>query len=67
MKQLTIRVSDAELERRILDLAEQQGLSLNQAAVRLLSKGAGIQHANWLHLPSTFLPGFPPGTFLSEG
>jgi len=44
VKQLTIRVADAELERRILDLAEEEGLSMNQAAVRLLAKGAGLRH-----------------------
>lgn len=42
MKQLTIRVADAELERRIVDLAEEEGLSINQVAVRLLAKGAGL-------------------------
>ena len=42
MKQLTIRVADAELERRIVDLAEEEGLSMNQVAVRLLAKGAGL-------------------------
>lgn len=44
MRQLTIRVADAELERRILALAEEEGLSVNQAVVRLLAKGAGMPH-----------------------
>ena len=44
MKQLTIRVADAELERRILDLADEEGLSVNQAVVRLLARGAGMWH-----------------------
>ena len=42
MKQLTIRLNDPEIEQRILKLAKEEGLSLNQAAIRLISKGAGI-------------------------
>ncbi len=42
MKQLTIRGFDQELEQRIRGLARMEGLSLNQAALRLLRKGAGI-------------------------
>jgi len=40
-KQLTIRYDD-ELAREIEDLARREGLSRNQAVLRLLRKGAGI-------------------------
>ena len=43
MKQLTIRIKDPELERRIDQLAREEGTSLNQAALRILRKGAGIE------------------------
>jgi hypothetical protein len=39
--QLTIRYDDV-LAREIEDLARREGISHNQAAVRLLRKGAGI-------------------------
>jgi hypothetical protein len=39
--QLTIRYGD-DLARQIADLARQEGLSRNQAVLRLLRKGAGI-------------------------
>lgn len=42
MKQMTIRGFDQELELRIRRLARQEGISLNQAVLRLLQKGAGI-------------------------
>ena len=42
MKQLTIRGFDLELERQIRELARSEGISLNQAVLRLLRKGAGI-------------------------
>ncbi len=42
MKQLTIRGFDPELERRIEELARSEGISLNQAVLRLLRKGSGI-------------------------
>jgi len=42
MTQLTIRGFDAELERAIRSLAKAEGLSLNQAALRLLRRGAGL-------------------------
>ena len=41
MTQLTIRF-DEGLERHIRALAEAERISLNQAAVRLLRKGAGL-------------------------
>jgi hypothetical protein len=40
MKQLTIRGFDRDLERRLRELARREGLSLNQAALRLLQRGA---------------------------
>jgi len=42
MRQLTIRGFEPELERRIRQLARQEGISLNQAVLRLLRKGSGI-------------------------
>lgn len=42
MKQLTIRGMDEELERRLVELAEREELSLNQAALRLMKAGAGL-------------------------
>jgi len=43
MQQLTVRGFDQELERRIRDLAKRTGISLNQAVLRLLRKGAGLE------------------------
>jgi plasmid stability protein len=42
LKQLTIRGFDADLERRLRLEARRGGLSLNQAALRLLRRGAGL-------------------------
>ncbi len=42
MNQLTIRGFDEELERKIRELADGEGISLNQAVLRLLRTGAGI-------------------------
>ena len=42
MTQLTIRGFDRELERRIRELASNEGLSLNQAALRLLRRATGL-------------------------
>lgn len=42
MKQLTIRGFDPELERKIRVLARNERISLNQAVLRLLRKGAGL-------------------------
>jgi hypothetical protein len=42
MKQLTIRGFDEELKHRIERLARFEGISLNQAVLRLLRKGAGL-------------------------
>ena len=43
MKQLTIRITDPELECHIDQLARAEGISLNQAALKVLRKGAGIE------------------------
>ena len=42
MKQLTLRGFDAELERAIETVADEYGISLNQAVLRLLRRGAGL-------------------------
>jgi hypothetical protein len=42
VKQLTIRGFDKELAQRIERLARIEGISLNQAVLRLLRKGAGL-------------------------
>ncbi len=41
-KQLTLRGFDADLERALVKEARAHGLSLNQAAVKLLRRGAGL-------------------------
>ena len=43
MKQLTIRGFDDELERRLREIAGEEGISLNKAALKLLRRGAGLQ------------------------
>jgi hypothetical protein len=43
MKQLSLRGFDPELEERIRELARKEGISLNQATLRLLRKGAGLE------------------------
>ncbi len=42
MNQLTLRGFDDELSDGIRRLAKREGISMNQAALRLLRKGAGI-------------------------
>ena len=42
MKQLTIRGLDRLLERKIRQLAREEGLSLNEAVLELLREGAGV-------------------------
>ena len=42
MNQLTIRGIDDALESRIQQLAHQEGISLNRAAMKLLRRGAGL-------------------------
>jgi hypothetical protein len=43
--QLTVRGFDPALERRLRELAEREGLSLSQAAVKLMRRGAGLEAA----------------------
>lgn len=42
MKQLTIRGFDKALQRELEDLAREQNLSLNKAALELMRRGAGL-------------------------
>ena len=42
MKQLTVRGFDDDLERIIRQMARREGISLNQAALKLLRRGAGL-------------------------
>ena len=42
MKQLTLRGFDKELERKLRELAKSEGISLNQAVLRLLRKATGL-------------------------
>ena len=42
MNQITVRGLDDELGARLRRLAKREGLSLNQAALRLLRRGAGL-------------------------
>ena len=42
MKQLTVRGFDDDLERAIRQLARRERISLNQAALKLLRRGAGL-------------------------
>ena len=42
MKQLTVRGFDDEVAEHIRRLAKRDGVSLNQAALKLLRKGAGL-------------------------
>lgn len=43
MKQLTVRGFDLELERVLLKLSEEEGISLSQAALKLMREGAGLR------------------------
>ena len=45
MNQLTVRGFDDELIAKLRGLAEQEGTSLNQAALKLLRRGAGLAEA----------------------
>ncbi len=42
MNQLTVRGFDDELSAAMRRLAKREGISLNQAALRLIRKGAGL-------------------------
>jgi hypothetical protein len=43
--QLTVRGFEPRLERALKELAEREGISLSQAAVKLMRRGAGIERA----------------------
>lgn len=43
VRQLTIRIADSDLERRILEVASREGISLNGAVLRLLRRAAGLE------------------------
>ena len=45
MRQLTVRGFDAALVDRITRLANEEGISLNQAVLRLLRRGADLPEA----------------------
>ncbi|WP_232210364.1 hypothetical protein [Nitrococcus mobilis] len=45
MNQLTFRGLDKELERRIRQLAEQEHISMNKAALKLMRRGSGLDRA----------------------
>lgn len=45
MNQLTLRGLEKELERRIRQLAEQEHISMNKAALKLMRRGSGLDHA----------------------
>ena len=42
LNQLTVRGFDKQLERRLRELAERRGVSLNRAALELMRRGAGL-------------------------
>ncbi len=44
MNQLTLRGFDDELAKCIQDLAQREGISLNRAAMRLIHRGANLDH-----------------------
>lgn len=43
--QVMVRGLDSKLARKIRKLADDEGISLNKAALRLLTKGAGLERA----------------------
>lgn len=45
MNQLTLRGFDKELEQRIRQLAEQEHISLNKAALQLMRRGSGLDRS----------------------
>ena len=46
MNQLTLRGFDDELAKYIQDLAQREGISLNRAAMRLIRRGADLDHGS---------------------
>ena len=61
MKQLTVRGFDDELAEAIRQLARRDGTSLNQAALKLLRRGAGSRTAR-----ATAETSAPPSTTCSD-
>jgi len=45
MKHLSLRGFDAEMERRIREIARKEGISLNRAALLLLRRGSGLDRS----------------------
>ena len=45
MDDLSLHGFDKELERRLTEIARQEGVSLNEAALRLLRRGAGLNES----------------------
>ena len=43
MEQLTVRGFGPEVERRLRELADRENISLSQAAMRLIRRGAGLE------------------------
>ncbi len=60
MKQLTIRGLDEQLERRLREMAREQRISLNRAALALMRRGAGLSNRR----ESTDTVGFALDTFI---
>lgn len=50
MKQLTVRDIDPRLARHLRELARKERISLEQAAVRLMRRGAGLDDAPSAHV-----------------
>lgn len=46
MDDLSLHGFDKELERRLTEIARREGVSLNEAALRLLRRGAGLLEPN---------------------
>ena len=51
VNQLTVRGFDDELSAAMQGLARREGISLNQAALRLLRKGAGLTDSEKIPMP----------------
>ena len=45
MSDLSLHGFDKELELRLAEIARREGVSMNEAALRLLRRGAGLQDA----------------------
>jgi hypothetical protein len=58
MNQLTLRGFEPELKVRLQKIAEDEGISLNQAALRLMRQGAGLNQAKSVDVIGTSLDMF---------